>query len=71
MLTNFSKGSIIYIWSGPESASECNIMKSHKKVAGEALLENGHFYSVICCGSEEIKKKDITIFSGSLLTNYF
>lgn len=37
MLTNFSKGSIIYIWSGPESASECNIMKSHKKVAGEAL----------------------------------
>ena len=46
MLTNFSKGSIIGIWPGPEYASECNSIKSYKHIGAEAILKIGNFHSV-------------------------
>ena len=46
MLNNLAKGSIVDVWRGPECTSECNSIKSYKKVAAEAILKSGNFYSV-------------------------
>ena len=39
MSTNFAKGSIIDVWRDPESAFECNSIKSYEKVGAEAILK--------------------------------
>ena len=39
MLTKFGKCSIIDVWGGPDSALECNSMKSDTKIAAEVILK--------------------------------
>ena len=44
--TNFAKDSIIEVWKDPESASECNSIKSYEKVGVEAIVKNRNFSSL-------------------------
>ena len=43
MLTTFAKGSTTDVWLGPECASECDSIKSYKKVAAGSALKNGRY----------------------------
>ena len=45
-MITFAEGSAIDVWLGPECASECNSIKSYKKVAAGAILKNGSFHNV-------------------------
>ena len=43
MLSNFSKGSVMDVWRGPECVSECGSIKSYEWVAAETILSKWKF----------------------------
>ena len=46
MLTKFGKCSIIDVWGGPDSALECNSMKSDTKSCSRSYSKNGNIHSI-------------------------
>ena len=71
MLTIFAKGSIIYVWQAPECVSECDSIKSYKKVAGKATLKTWKFSQRKIPQILGKQNKDMTNFFGSPFKNYF